>query len=180
MSRTEEKVAVFEVAALAAPARQVVIGGVVYYRVNPGVYLPWADRFAFHTVRWHPMLTHVGFDPNGAPPPTWLQSANIGAATTGLAACRCAIWCVPTAGIVPSTPNLPALNNCIVLEPGESVDLGGWFGDLLLAEGPQGSAAEPVDWTGGLVQAALGEAFSIVIDQAIQFGPNNQGATVLP
>lgn len=174
MSRTPEKVAMFEAASLAAVGRQVVIGGVTYYRVPIATYLPWASRFCFHTVKWCPRVSHLGA--TLADPP--VAAATVGAGAV-VAPARCSIWLVEVGGIVPSTANLTAEGNALTLYPGDSVDLGGWFGDLLLAEGPGGKADETWDWTDANHQAALGPCFGVVIDQAITLGAPSS-VTVLP
>lgn len=173
MSRTPEKIATFEVSGLAGAAE--VIGGVTYYRVRQSTFLPWASRFCFHTIKWAPRASHIGGTLADPPVP----SATVGAGEI-LAPARCAFWLVPSNGVVLDTPNLtPASSNCGILYPGDAVDVGGWFGDILLSEGPAGSTDEAWDWTNGAHQAALGPAFSVVIDQAIAFLAAG-GATVLP
>jgi len=173
MSRTSEKVVTFEVAGIAGQVE--VIGALNYYRVAQAAFLPWAGRVCFHTIRWSPRVSHMGA--TMADPP--VQSATLGAGVV-LAPARCSIWLVPTGGVVLTTANLVSPEqNCFTLYPGGQVDVGGWFGDLILAEGPGTAPDEAWDWQDGTHQAALGPALEIVIDNAIEFigGP---GHTVFP
>jgi len=175
MSRTPEKTNAFEVAAIAGQAE--VIGGLTYYRINPGTFLPWASRWCFHAIKWAPKASHIGA--TLADPP--VASATIGAGAI-LAPARCSVWMVPAGGVVLTTANLLSPEqNCHTLYPGDSMDLGGWFGDLLLSEGPLTGVAEAWSWTNGVHQAALATALYLQIDQAVGFQAGRVvGENILP
>ncbi len=162
--RLNEKVYTLAVSAISGAGLQVLIGGQTYYRLRFADLAP-IPIGAWGQVKWAPQ--------EGAYWPVTAAGtiqASIGAAlATQLKPAIMALWPVDagslvlTRGVVSSAVNAPYL-----LYPGDTLDLGGWQGDIIYAEGvdPAAARADGFDWQNGAFAAALGAAFSIVLDRA--------------
>jgi len=139
-----------------------IIGGLTYYRLRLSDFAnPFFDKW-----------TEIAFVPGEADWPddgTGERALTVGAAVQ-MRPHRMCLWLVNQGALVLPNGHVLDSNTCVVLMAGQSVDLGGWIGDVFFREdpgpvGPLGGA----DWTNGAVAAILGTICVITIDPLIDY-----------